>query len=1252
MRRVLFLAVLVAAPARADWEVRRAPGDPRVAEALLEALLRAPDDRAAVRRLVAQAGRGGLGRAAERCDARAAGVARIACGHLHREAGHADAALARYREAAAASPDDPRPRRASGELSLQLRRPDDALAELEAARARTPEAGRAAVDELLLPLYAQAKAPALAERQRAAAEVARELTTARPGDGAARRRAVEALAAVEAYAPAWTLLGPLVAQARDPWTRAPLLFRGSELAEAAHLDDDALAALEQAIAVVGPRDGRRHDALARIVAIERRRERLPMLAARWAALPEGRRDAALEEQLGRILDELGDPTARTHLARAIALDPRATGPRRLLMRLHTRAGDEDAAIAELRRLVALSGGEPRLALELAERLHARPGGTEEALALADGVGRRQRDAATHAALAALYQKWKAHDRALAEQQLLIRLEPDDPEHLIALGELYDQRGDRALANKSWRRLAPGADPPIAALLRLADVLAEHDQPGEALALLERAAHARPDDASIERRLADVLDRLHRDAEAEAIYRRLVDRAVATDDAALLREIGSRWMELASRRGALDRALGALTAAAERAQRPAEVELALLVARGRLRERRGTEAERVLRKAAGAPRPADRARVLEALADLLGARAGGAPEALELLVRAAGQDPTRAPHLYARASARAAELYRDEEALRWAVRAVELAPLDAEAHEHLGGLLEARDPARALTAYDRALELDPARDRLRLRAAELALRRGDDAGAAARYRALLLRARDEQAIEEAAHRAVVVHELAGRLGELEREVAPRAGSSDGRPALRRLLIEIDRRYVPLLATRAEAGDATAIAELARIAGHAVTPLLDGVIEGDRDERRAAIALLGQLGAHAGAALLLRVAAGEAARQGAEPAPADVRIAAAESAAWLATREDLPRIERLAGDPEQRVRVAAGTALARLAAEPRARARLALLVDDDHDRVAAVACLGLLEAAEPIAPATRARLAVRALDAAHPLGARACAAALAREADRDPRAASLPAGLLRDRAAGTAPATPLLAGHVRALLASGDPEPARAALAAALGDPALRQALLGGAAGRGPPRAGASVDLPAWLARAEAATPLRDGRALTAAVRALLRDGDAEPVLADLILPDGLLARLAGRDGAARAELIDAMVPELARLAGAAPDAGAARRLALSLLAERAAGLGALELALQHGDRRAALLALAEPRAAALDAEAAARLAPVVRAALAAAGWRERLAALASLDRQPTLGALLGPERLALAGDANPFVAEAARRNLRD
>lgn len=1198
--------------ARADWAVQRDAHDPALMETLYGALLKTPDDRSALRRLTARASKAERLRLAERCDRQRASA--LACGHLYREGGDAERALAAYARA-----DDPRAKSAAGALLVTLGRYDDALRSFESAPSSTANL------EQRLALYGRAQGRPLDERRRLADADATELL-AHGGD---RPRIAEALAAVGDTARAAQLYDELAAHG-DPVTRVPLYFRAAELDAEAERWDEALRALDAATTLLPPGDGRRREALERQVDLERKRDRLPQLAQKLAAMPH--RDAATEALLGRLLDETGDTSgAQLHLRRAVELDPRDVAARRQLVRLYLRAGDDDAAIAELRKLDAATGNEPRVVLELAERLHARPGGEAEANALVSRLAGRDRSAGTHSALAVLYQKWGDTGRALKESELLVRLEPGEPEHLIALGEVYEQRGDKAMARRVWQRLAPTDKAPLAARLRLADVLAEHDEPGEALALVERAAHDRPDDPAVQRKLADVLDRLRRDVEAELIYRRLLEGAATRDEGSAVRELGARWFELATRRGSLATALPRLESLATSAHGVTATELTLLVARGEVRQRHFTQAEQLLRVAAAHAQPSDRGRLLEARAELVAAQSEtrGA-EALDLLVEAAKADEPRAPMLYGKASARAAALYRDEDALRYAERAVAIAPTDPDAQERLGALLETRDPTRALTAYDRALELDQGRDRLRLRAAELALRRGDDEGAARRYRQLLAHARDEQAIEEAAHRAVVVHELTGRLGLLEREIGPRVSGGDPQPALRRLLIEVDRRYVPALAARAEAGEPAARAELEHVAQHALGPLLDGIVEGERDERRAAVQLTGQLGARGAAPLLLRLAAGEAARRGSEPPPIELRTAAAEAAVSLVGVAEIPKLVALAADPEQRIRVAAVLALGRLAKDDaRADGAIEHALLDGHQSVVAAACLAIPPGHPVKAPL---QLTTIALDEARPLAARACSALLA---DRAMLSDAPEDDLLVVGAKGR---PRLSIGIARALLAGAEASSVERGLLSLLAEPALHRA----APVPAPP---ATLDLAEAIAAREARSlPPRHPDAIEGAWLRLLASDDAEVALADLLVDVPLAPRLIAGDGheAARAELVERAATQLARLATSykAP----VRALAIALASETATCLPVIEAALQrNNDRRAALHALAGPRAAPLSAVVAQRFVPALRSALASVDWRQRRAALLAVARHPELRTRLVAETERLASDENGLVA---------
>jgi len=392
------------------------------------------------------------------------------------------------------------------------------------------------------------------------------------------------------------------------------------------------------------------------------------------------------------------------------------------------------------------------------------------------------------------------------------------------------------------------------------------------------------------------------------------------------------------------------------------------------------------------------------------------------------------------------------------------------------------------------------------------------------------------------------------------------------------------------------------------------------------------------------LLLRLAAGEAARKGTEPPPIELRSAAAEAVIPLVGPAELPALAKLAADPEMRVRLAAVVALGRIGTP--ATRELERALDDPHERVAAAACMGLPDDAQVSNPR---RLVALAYDVARPLAARACGVQLGRRLaamGSSPARTALVARLLEGDWR-----SQLRPGVARALLDAGVPAATQAGLRALLTDPALHRPTSLEAAPLVP------VDLPAAIARAESAPPpVQDPAALRAAYGALLGGDDASTALADLLVEHPLMPRLLGDTAPAsaaavddgRARLLDEVAPQLAALARRPRDRDpTARALAITLASERATSLKVLLEALARGtDRRTALVALSGPRARVLGADDADAMAPLVRAAFSAPDWRERRAALACVRRQPELERRLVNETRRLKDDTNALVSQLA------
>src|SRR5262249_46512271 len=164
------------------------------------------------------------------------------------------------------------------------------------------------------------------------------------------------------------------------------------------------------------------------------------------------------------------------------------------------------------------------------------------------------------------------------------------------------------------------------------------------------------------------------------------------------------------------------------------------------------------------------------------------------------------------------LYRDDDAIAFAKKALEKAPNDPQALERLAEIYAKRnDYAQAIAAYRKIADLDARNFQVRSALAKLHLREGQNRDAAQLYREIIKRASDEEVVRNAARKAIDLEEYLETLGELERDLAPLAFVGSGKASYRRILVEIYDRYVPPLVARARTGDDRANKELDRVCG---------------------------------------------------------------------------------------------------------------------------------------------------------------------------------------------------------------------------------------------------------------------------------------------------------------------------------------------------------------------------------------------------------------------------------------------------
>jgi tetratricopeptide (TPR) repeat protein len=1296
----LVLLSLLSTPARADWQVKRDPFDPRLVARYKELLHRNPSDVDALKRLTAlyRAHRG-LEALERECDATAARTHDVAdqllAGHVHRARGDPAGAERAYSAAHEEHPEDWRAAIALGEAELAAKRsaPARALFEAALAGANDPKVRKAVLEKLialsLAPDRGLPRKEAMAEARRAFDELLR----VDPKNDAIRRELAEALAAHDdpaAAAVEWAAIASHLDG--DPLRRAEALSRAGELHLAAGDEVEALAAFRRCLPLLPRRHALWREAIEHIAGVYRKRDRLREVIAEWErAWPEAGRDFVEWDVLGRLAEEVGDAArARAAYERALAKDPHALETRRRLIVLHQRAGDEAQVIAEYRRLIAVAPGEPRFRVELAERLHKTPEGEREAVALCERTGQKTRDPAVHGALGELYTRWGMKDAALREEELLVRLEPDDDSHLVALGELYYQAGNKERALETWRRLLRGVGKREQRMARLAEVYGEHELPGESLDLYQKAVTLSPDDPGLNKGLAQALERMHRDGEAGTRWTTILERAIATRDRALALEARQRILQVYAKTGQLGRKVeefaGRMKGGGEEA-----LQYGLLAADGNLKLGRVEVAERLLitlSERDGDPELKADAEVGLAQVERQRHRVR---EVVAHLRRATELSPRRARELYPQIAELSLELYRDRDALTFAKKAVELFPTDTQAHVRLGEILEKKDDLDgAAAALKRARELDDRLWRVYFQLARIEIRAGRYSKAARWYREVLHRAPNEELVLDAARRAIDLEEFLGTLGDLERELAQLAYAHADKRVYRNLLVELDRRYAAPLVVAAHGGDQAARHELERLGEHGLDPLLDVLVDGDTKEVLGAAALLGELSNPSAAGLLLRLATARPPRVGPrtttqtaknELPRIEVRSAAALAGARLAAAKDVPMLLELLGSPERALRSAALAGLERFGDDARAIAGIGRALADGAAEVQAMACLATarLYAGRGRHPPIGGPALAFSDQTRDERARAACAVALGVAVAVGVGTAAQRAALVPQLVAGLDEGAPLL-GHATAwaLAVSGEVA-ARRALARAVfeGPEVVRDAAVGALYGsrlptnedwaRWPTRtvqaitsSGDAIDLEARLGElTRFSAPERNlselWEALTAAIETTLgRHRDLVlRTLADLDTgTEGLgLGPLtpAAPDPASHAELARLgrrVLPILEELATKGD--AAVRERALRVLCRLDGGSTAIVRALgsdRPAFRLAALAALARPSSVAAESAAAATT-EKLRAALTSRSWEERRAAALVLKRFPTLAAALRPFLATAARDENGLVATSA------
>lgn len=645
------------------------------------------------------------------------------------------------------------------------------------------------------------------------------------------------------YEKAEAELKDLVAAATgDNRTLAPALADLGKAQAKAHKNQEALATLKRALQAAGAEAAVRATIYETITEVYRADQQLPTLIKQLE--DEHPNDFNRLAILGALYEETGDSTkALETYKKALAVNPRHIDLRLKMIRVLQSQGELDKAIAEYEALIRAAPNNPTFVFEQCEALMQRGDRTRALRLLGELEARGQTDDEVLSRLADFYGRIGENEKSLRVLTRLAQVGGSDPGHLVDLGDRYFQDGNVPLAVQTWKRILTTVQPRARALSALGEVYLEHDMTQDALTAFREAVQLDPASVPAKKQLASALERAKSFREARTLWQELSEKAKAGNDKLLAREARSRIVTLWAFERVLEQQVQPLVS--KFAQKPPDVEAGRMLAEVQLHLRKLPDAEATLRKVIeSAPGDADSYLALERVL----VQQNKLVEAIAVLEKLVAVDPKSARQLYQRMAQYAFQVNKDDDAIKYAARAVELNPDDAEGHRRLGEMYRQRQDAdRAIIEFRAAIQKNDRLFIVYLELADLLLAKGQSDEADRLFRRVIRAAPDEELVSRASRLSMQINLGKGTLESLEQELLPLAIGNPQKKIYRRLLVDIYGNLTFALVQRVKHGtgkDADdARVALARIGGRAVKPLLDALADGDAGQQRVAIDVLG-------------------------------------------------------------------------------------------------------------------------------------------------------------------------------------------------------------------------------------------------------------------------------------------------------------------------------------------------------------------------------------------------------------------------
>lgn len=601
--------------------------------------------------------------------------------------------------------------------------------------------------------------------------------------------------------------------------------------------EQAIVTLEKGLAVAGAEAGAKPRLLNALADAYRAQNKIEAFVEKLEKQNPG--DADRQELLGKLAAEFDSDKAIKWLTKALAGAPTRTDARVLLIRLLKEQSKLDEAVKQYELLIQYAKGQPQFVFELCDVLIGR-GERPKCLAkLKTMEGAAATDPEIQQRLALYYSQIGEDKLALQLMEKLAGKNAEDPSYIVDLGDYWYQRGQTAKAKEIWKKLVTVVKPKAKGWAALGETYLDHDLGEDALDAYKEARALAPGDLQVQKGHASALERVHKYQEAQGIWESILKRNDV--DKPTRREARTHLVLLWVAQKKLEPQVSPLTAQFKGP--PPDLEAGRLLAEVQLHLRRLPDSEKTLRMIIEqAPGDVDARLVLERVLVQQG-NVAGAMKVLEELVKA---DPKGARQYYGRLAQYALQLYKDEEAIRWAAAAVELSPEDAEGHKKLGELHRSQqDFPKAIKEFKLAIQHNPKLWAVYFELAELLLAQGEEVEADTLYRRVMRGSGDDELVANAIRFSAAINQKRGTLEVLETELLPISLGNPQKLVYRRLLVEVYSNLTAPLIYKVKAGgpDADeAHTKLLKIGQRGVQPLIDALGDQDLGQQRTAIEIL--------------------------------------------------------------------------------------------------------------------------------------------------------------------------------------------------------------------------------------------------------------------------------------------------------------------------------------------------------------------------------------------------------------------------